>query len=284
MTNSVDEFWEFAGVSLHRFGWCVATLAGRYGIPPLRGDNQNAAFVPGELWVPKTAGPRTITLAMWVAGADPDGAAVDDPRLRFNDNWAYLRQLFYNPDAEDVLRRRWWRTDPVTGAVSLLVAEAMAQLEPGQDIALRMTGRTRADFEVPLRLAHPYFYGPTVTTRIGAGGTATIGNGGDVAAWAKYFYIDFVGPLVTPRLTNTTVGVSCGIGGSVAAGETVTLDVRQFIALSTKTGTGTKTNRTGDIFSMGARPWMALARGTNTLSVAATGTGTVTVRFRPPYL
>lgn len=287
MSNSVDEYLEFAGVSLHQYGWCVSTIAGgRLGVPPLRGDNQNAAFVPGELWVPKLAGPRTITLSMWVIGADPDGGAVADPRLRWNDNWAYLRQLFFNPDAEDVLRRRWWCTDPVTGTAALVVADAMAQLDTGQDIALKMTGRTRAEFEVPLRLAHPYFYGPTVTTDISAGHTVSIINGGNTAAWAKYLYVDFVGPLTNPRLINSTgrAAISCGLTGSISAGETVTLDVRQFIALSSRTGTTTKTNKTGNVYNSGARPWMALLRGANMLTFTATGSGKATVRFRPPYL
>lgn len=284
---STDEYLEFAGVSLHEFGWSVATVAGgRYGVPPLRGDNQTAAFVPGELWVPKVPGPRTVTLSMWVTGADPGtGDAVDDPRLRWNDNWAYLREVFWNPDAEGLLRRRWWRTDAVTGAGGIVTADALAQLEPGQDIALRMSTRTRAEFEVPLRLAHPFFYGPAVSVDVLGGQTVSVGNVGDTAAWSKYLYLDFVGPLSNPRLFNTTAGVSCGVTGSVGAGETVTLDVRQFLALSSRTTTTTKTNRTGDVYNSGTRrAWMALLRGVNALTLNAGGSGKVTVRFRPPYL
>jgi hypothetical protein len=296
VANSTDEAWSFAGVSLHQHGWSVATLGGgRLGVPPLRGDNQTAAYVPGELWVPKIPDARTITLRMWVIGADPaTGAAVGDPRLRWNDSWAYLRQVFWNPDAESPLVRRWWRTDPVTGQPGIAWAEAYAQLDTGSDISMAMTGRTRAEFEVPLRLAHPFFYGPTVTTTLGAGASAntvSIVNNGDWTAWSKYFYIDLVGPLVAPRITNTSpaTDVYCGLPGKVAAGETVTLDVRQFVAMSAKTGTATKTNRSGEIYNSGAAPWMALQRGTNSLTLTVTGsyaanTGHAVVRFRPPYL
>lgn len=282
--NSSDEFWEFGGVSLHQFGWSVTTLGTRYGVAPLRGENAQVAYVPGEVWVPKIPGPRTIGLSMWVIGADPGtGAAVDDPRLRWNDSWAYLRQVFWNPDAESLLVRRWLRSDPSdpNAAPAIVRAEAMAQLASGEDIQPTMTGRTRATFEVPLRLAHPFFYGQQVSTTIGPGETWSVVNAGDWAAWSKWLYVDLVGPLTAPRLTNAGA-CYCGITGKVAAGETLTLDVRQFLALSTKSGA--TTNRTGEIYNSGTRPWMALRRGSNQLTLTAAGSGHAVLRFRPPYL
>lgn len=292
--NTSDEYWTFGGVSLHTHAWSVMTLGGRLGVPPLRGDDQTAAYVPGELWMPKVPGPRTLNLPMWMTGVDPaTGAAVPDPRTRFNDNWAYLMQTFWNPDAEQVLTRRWFRTDPTGGQISLVSADAMAQLVAGDDLRAKMTNRTRAEFEVPLKLAHPFFYGPTITTTFDrpAGAspantwsrTVTVTNPGDWTAFAKFCYVDFVGPLFAPTLTNTSRNVSCGIS-RVDGGETVTLDVREFIALSSRTSANGKTNRSGEIYNSGTRSWMALARGANTLTLTASGAGRAVLRFRPPYV
>lgn len=284
--NSSDEWWSFGGVSLHQHGWSVGSLTGRLSTPPLRGEDQTAAYVPGELWMPKIPAGRTLVLPMWTTGVDPGtGEPVADARTRFNDNWAYLMQVFWNPDAEQTLTRRWMRTDPVTQQPVLVTADALAQLPVGEEIRAKMTGRTRAEFEVPLRLAHPFFYGPTVTTQLNPGGSAqTITNGGDWSAWSKYLYVDLVGPLTAPKVTNSTVNVICGLPGKVAAGETLTLDVRQFIALSSRSGSTAKINRSGEIYNSGTRAWMALARGANTLKLTATGTGYARIRFRPPYL
>ena len=50
MANSVDEYWSIDGVSLHQFGWSVATVGGsRYDLPPLRGDNVMIAYRPGSV-------------------------------------------------------------------------------------------------------------------------------------------------------------------------------------------------------------------------------------------
>jgi hypothetical protein len=284
---TTDEYLEFAGVSLHQQGWSVTSIGTRFTVPPLRGDNARAANTVGELWLPKIPDARTITLSMWVRGRDPvTGDAVDDPRLRFNDNWAYLRQVFWNPDAESPLVRRWARTDPTTGVAGIAWAEAYAQLAPGADLPLKMTSRLFAEFEVPLRLAHPFFYGPTVQVTLPVGQPVSVVNPGDWAAWSKYVYVDLVGPLTGARVTNVTGAgsVYCGLVGAVAAGETLTLDVRNFVAVSQRAGSNVQTQRTGEIYNSGALPWLALVRGTNQLTLTGTGTGHAVLRYRPPYL
>lgn len=281
-----DEWWAFGGVPLNKWGWTVSTVGPRLSIPPIRGDNTRAAGVPGELWLPKIPDARTITLNMTVVGWDPDtGEPVDDGRLRFNDSWAYLRQLFFNPSSESPLESRWWRTDG-GGLPQLVWAQAYAQLASGQDVVPQMNSRTMARFDVPLRLAHPFFYGPQVSVTLTPGVAVTVSNPGDWDAWSRWLYVDLVGPLTAPRVTNSTpaVPVYCGLTGNVAAGETVTLDVREYLALSARAGSATITNRTGEIYNSGTRPWVALARGANRLTLTAGGSGHAVLRFRPPYL
>lgn len=281
--NSTVEYWGFNGISLHQAGWGCTSLGQLLGSVPLRGDNQKAVGVAGELFTPKIPDARTLTLSMWTIGVDPaTGDNVDDPRMRFSDSYAYLQQLFWSPESEGVLTRRWKRTDPTTGQGQILICDAMAQVAAGEEIRPTMTGRARATFDIPLRLAHPFFYGPTQTATCLPGVPLVVTNPGDWSAFSKYFYVDLVGPLTAPKLVNATSNVTCGITGSIAAGETVTLDVRQFIALSTR-GSVT-TNRTNEIYNSGTQPWMALRRGDNTMLLTAAGAGSAVLRFRPPYM
>lgn len=282
--NSSSEYWTIDGVSLHQYGWSVRTLTGRHQAPPLRGDNNRAAYVPGEIWVAKTPDAYDLTLPMFLAGSDPaTGAAVDEPMLQWNDSWAFLRNLFWTPEREFLIGRRWWRTGGAGGtAPGIAYAEARGQLTAGQPLAPTMTMRTHATFDVSIRLAHPFFYGVETTATIPRGSSATVVNPGDWQAWPRHLFVELHGPLKNPRLTNTTpaTDVYCGVPGTIAAGETVTLDVRQFLALNQA-----ETNRTGEVYNSGTRPWMALLRGTNTVKLTAdSGAGYAVVRFRPPYL
>ncbi len=301
--NSTDEYWTIDGVSLHQHGWSVQTVGGtRYAVPPMRGANTVAAGVPGEFWLPKVVDKRVIDLPMFLIGADPaTGNAVDDPRLRWNDSWAFLRQVLWNPDRQLVLGRRWLRTDPITGVPGIQYAVAAAQLI--NDLPSSMTGRTRSTFTAQLELAHPFFYGPAQAFSLPINTPVSVVNAGDYTAWSKNLYVDLRGRLVTPTVTVTTsAGAACKFTyqGTVAAGELVTLDVGAFVALATTDpalfGDITKTafspssqprsQRTGFIAHSGTRPWLALARGANTvrLTAAAGSTGVARLRFSPPYV
>lgn len=284
--NSSDEFWTINGVSLHQQGWSVTTVGGtRYAVPPLRGDNPRSAYTIGEQFVQKVVDARTISLPMFLIGADPaTGRPVGDSTRRWNDSWAFLRQLFWNPDAQMVLGRRWWRTDPVAGP-GIAFAEARAQLAPGADLQPTMTGRTRATFTADLRLADPFFYGPEISTgHLQVGQSATVVNPGDYNAFTKNVYVELHGPLSGVRVTNTTphFAIYCGLTGSIAGNEVITLDVATFIARAVKAGV--IRNRTGEIYQSANRPWMSLLRGANTIKLTGTGGGYAVLRFRPPYL
>lgn len=289
VVSSSEEFWTVDNVSLHQQGWSVRTLTGRHGTPPLRGDNTKAAYVPGEVWLPKIPDAYDLVLPMFLVGSDPEtGAAVEDPKRRWNDSWAFLRSLLWQPDRQFVLGRRWLRTDPASGNPVIAYAEALGQLTPGQSLAPTMGGvRTLATFDVNIHLADPFFYGAQVTSpniRIGAANTRTITYPGDYAAYHRHLYVDLVGPLGKPRLTNVagTKTLYCGLGGDVAAGETVRLDIAAFVATSNR---ASGKNRTGQVYNAGAQAWMALRQGANVLTLTATsGTGHAVVRYRPVYV
>ncbi len=278
MANSTEEYWSIDGVSLSQYGWSVATFGGsRYDLPPRRGDNIRHAYTPGAHHRPKLADSRTINLAMWVTGADPaSGAASADPRLRFNDSWNFLRKLVWKPAGAQVeLTRRWYLT--VDGDKTLVTASAMAEV--ADTMTPTMTGRTRADFVLTLLLADPYFYGPEITTVIDMGESVTITNPGDDTAMHNHLSVAMTN-VSNATLTNSTPTPDVWLQstGTIGAG-VVTYDVGGFTAISNTGESHIMRVRNG-----GARHWMALLPGDNALTLSGTGSGSATVRFRPPYI
>jgi hypothetical protein len=91
--------------------------------------------------------------------------------------------------------------------------------------------------------------------------------------------LELVGPITNPRITNQTNGVYVELLVSVAGGQTAIIDGKAFTALRGAT------NDIGSIRHSGARQWMLLEPGNNSIRVTRTaGTGTLTTRFRPVYL
>jgi hypothetical protein len=274
--NSTEEYWSLNGVSLHQFGWSVATVGGsRYDLPPRRGGNTTYAYRPGQVHRGKLADSRTITLLMWVTGTDPGtGAPTGDTTLAFNDSWDFLRRLVWKPGGAQVtLTRRWFLT--VGGVKTLVVADAQAEIADA--MTPTMTGRARADFSMNLLLADPYFYGPQVSVELASGQSATVDNPGHDLAGHAGLQVDLIGG-TNPRLTNATPAPPVWVQYTGSPGGTLTLDTGRFTANRASDGA----NLIGGVSHGGARHWMALLPGANQLSL--TGGGSAQLRFRPPYV
>lgn len=282
-----EEAWDVDGASLHTHAYAITTWGGsRGGVPPLRGTNAQYAYVPGEIWLPKLPGPRPMGLSMFLTGADPaTGRVPAETKRQYNTSLEYLQRLFWHPGRQFSLGKRWLRSDPVTGNPVLGYAQAQAELVGDMIPTNQM--RTRSSFTVDLMLADPFFYGPVITsTSMGVNGYANVTNAGAYAVFAQGsdLQIDFIGPLSAPTLINTSVSpnVTCGIAGTVAAGETLTLLVSDFVAQSHKGST--LGYRNGEVVNSGTHPWMALQTGLNRLHLTGSGTGHALVRHRAPYL
>lgn len=289
------EFWEADGVSLSEQGWNVSTLAGRYNVPPLRGENATYAYVEGTDFRPKIPSSRQITLQMWVQGVTPgSGVAGPDQMRKWNDNWHFLCQLFWTPRREVVLTRRWLRSD-ANGVEHVQVATAKGQYIGGLEPS--MTGRFRSTFNVDFMLTDPFFYEQTDSTAtIPNAGTeatpdelVTVKNPGDYTAASKHMFIEFHGPLVNPVLQNATPAPDVGVGytGSLTASQVLTLDVQKFTAKLNQGATpNASLNRVGYIGHSGSRYWFGLERGDNLLALTSAdmSNGYAVVKYRPPYL
>jgi hypothetical protein len=279
MSNSSEEFWDINGVSLNQYCWSIKTVGGsRWAVPKLRGDNTLIPNKEGRNFREKKADSRVITLAMWVAGIDPD---LDQPStnqvVQFNDNWRTLQQLFWSPGEQLTLTRRWWEN---AGTPVLREASALCELAGTMDPT--MTGRTRADFAVDLLLADPWFYGPELIVNLDPDVPVVVNNPGDIAV-SKTINMTFNGELVSPTIVNETVepNVWMRLNTAVIADD-VLVDVGEFTVVNTFDNS----NLVGSVSHSGNQYWMRLNKGDNTLKLTSLGnsSGDVVLKFRPAYL
>lgn len=280
MSNNTQEYWDINGVSLNQFCWSIKSIGGsRLAVPKLRGDNILYPFRTGRTFRPKKADSKVITLAMWVAGIDPatDDPAASNQDVQFNDNWRALQQLFWSPDQQLILTRRWWE-----GATAPVLKEATALVELAGTMDPTMTGRTRADFAVDLLMADPFFYGDEIETTIEANTTEVINNPGDTEVWQN-MSITLNGELVSPVLTNLTASpnVWMRVNTSVVD-DPVEINVGDAVVLNTFNDA----IMTGSVTHSGFRGWMKLLPGNNSIKLTSLGnsTGNAVLRFNPAYL
>lgn len=228
---------------------------------------------------------------MWAAGIDQNtGIPASDQRLAFNSNFQQLRSMFWTQgsggSAQGALTRRWY----ITQGGSPVTVAATAQAEVAGTMQPVMTGRTRADFTVDLLLADPYFYGAQQTQTLGYNSPANVVNLGDggigfgqpAATSGVGFTIQLNGPLTSPKLTNSTTGVSVSVSYTIATGHYCLLDVLNYTAFDDGNAP-----HLGVVSHTGARPWMILLPGTNSLQLTSTNgsdTGNAALTWSPPYL
>lgn len=237
-------------------------------------------FRNGRRFRPKKADSRVISLAMFVAGINP---ATDNPHatnqsVQFNDNLNALRTLFWSPDRQLTLTRRWFKTpaSPV-----LMTATALCELASTMDP--QMTGRTRADLTVDLLMADPFFYGPELNSTLALNTPLVVNNPGDENAYVN-MKIEFNGELLNPRITNSsdTRDNFVQVSTIIQSSDKVTLDIGEFTANRLFDGD----NVAGTVLHRGYESWFLLKPGNNTLTLTAQGasSGNAKITFKPPYL
>lgn len=276
MTNpsTVGEDWLVDGTSLMTYAYNIATLTGRERLPPKVGDNIRIPYRNGRIWKPKTYDQQVITLGMWVIGCDVTGHVPVNSRGQFNSNLRALRKLFAPTGRQLQLQRVM---QYLTG-----VETHTAQGECSGQMDMTASTIRAGSLSVDITMADPWWYGPQIITTLAAG-TTTIASPGDVEATAMT--ILFTGPLTNPRLTNQSLSPVVNITylGSIASGQTVTLDCTAFTALNQ-----VSTSVIGSITHSGSLRWMLLEPGNNTMVLdnaagGGVGAGSCTVTFSPPY-
>jgi len=278
----IEEYWDVQWTdgqwyNLHEYAYHVDSIYGaRTNVPTLRGENVAVYGRVGQIHQPKIADQRTITLRGWVSNTDAgDNPLGEDCQRGLNTNWRMIRRLLWRENgAQFPLRRRWYDEEGV-----LVSAVAMAEYEGGLDLSEHVieAGAWTCD----LTLADPYFYGPVEEVTLALDVPQLIFNKGDVPA--TKITLNFENQLANPIVHNGTPSpdVWVRLGSNVAVADSVFLDVDLFTATRSSDGA----NLIGAITRSGARPWMVLSPGGNTVTLTAgSGAGTVDMTWQPAYL
>lgn len=275
MANTTEEVWTVDGTSLHTYAYGVEVLS--EGIPPRRGSNFIVPYRHGELWRPKTYGARPLAMAMWVTNEDVNGnlpGSDTAQRAQLRQNVETLKALFAPYHRQVTLQRSIRLNAGLVTRQGLAECTGTLDFVPEADVAAQVMR-----FGVEMMMPDPYWYETTdtITSVPFAGGTVT--NAG--SARAQYMTIQLNGPLTTPRLTNTSISpnVSVTYNGVIAGGAYVLLDTNAFTAV-----TNLGANVIGNVSHSGARSWMELIPGGNTLVFAGSGSGSAGFTFKAPYL
>ena len=277
MSTLTSEYWEVDGVPLHTFAHSVENVSGNWTAPTrFRGENRKVAYRAGAMHRPKPADQKIESLAMWVSDRDADNqlSGGNTPHTQFNQNWLALRRLLWRDDGEQFVLTKRWESSPGVWITASALAEFHSGLEP------RQIGRNAGRFAVDLLLADPYYYGQQQMTLVPLNTPTVITNDGDVIL--RKIGLTFNGELGNPTLTNGTPEpeVWVKVGSQIAAGDAISLDVMDYTAVRASDSA----NLIGAVTHSGARQWMALATGSNTLTLTAdSGDGTCQVDYTPAY-
>lgn len=271
------EYWAVDGKSLQTYAFNIASWGASRQAPPLfRGENIMVPHRPGTVHIPKTVDSRTLTLGMWVLGAEKDGSKPVSlsRRRKFETNWRELRRLLWTPNRQMEVQKTFY--DDVSA--NLVSASALGQFAGG--LSPEMTGSQRAVFTVDILLADPYFYS-LYSEDYTFGTTQVLPQKGDATTLKTI--IRFYGPCSNPRLTNGTTGVWVQWAGTLANDtQYVELDVENFTAQRNTLPATPSVNVIGNVTHFGQYYWMPLGPAPQILSL--TGGGTVNVKYRPAWL
>lgn len=282
MSNSTDTFWDVDGVSLQTLAHNITTWGGsRQSPPPLRGGSVQIGARRGRLWTPKVEDSRTMTLQMWVNGANDDGGmpTSGDRRAEFEHNWSVLRKLLWTPRRQITLTKRF----RLYGETGIRTAIAKAQYAGGLDPT--MVSRDLAVFSVDLTIDDVYFFSAPVDLPLLRGSqTNTFEYLGD--GRTTRMKIDWNGTLNTgTRLTNVTDDDTlwCSPTSALPPGGLVSMDVDAHKATTTPSGAAAYKS-SGRVSHGGDAFWMAFDPGYNKLSLGGSPNGSVQISFQEAWL
>ena len=271
MTEPIQ--WYIDGTALSSEAWGVAEWGGSSESPPkYRGGALTIPYRRGQLWRPGVPDSRTITLPMWLTDQHPTTGTYGGSSQML-DNWRALRNLFTSTGGRQLAIRKVWDGGygDATG-----YGQYAGGLEP-ENYAL-----TGAKFDVDLFMADPYFYGTEHTLGTFNSGTYDITG-------------DILGDVSTGRYSLTFAGALSGFSLTIKQGSEVLSSLTSSMLLSTGktlsiampdlTWSTDQAGQSVAMFTPGQQSgWIDLDPSATSLVVAATGAGSVTIRYYPAWL
>lgn len=307
MTNTTKTLWTVDGVSLQTYAWNIDTLGeDRQAPPPVRGGDIVVPYMPGEVWIPREVGSRTITLGMWVQGSNPDGTIPTNEaaRIVWERNWHKLRALLWKPRRQMVVTKQFWVPTadlvaaganttglPVLGSLTLYSASARATYAGG--LAPLMQGSAHSSFTVDLKLTDPFFYSAPI--EVAFDGDLAIGQEKDVLILGHdrthNIELEYVGPLTSPMVENLSATDHEGeplalwsrYATDIPAAERAEVRVKKFSATQYPIGDPFKTS--GYVLHGGDKLWLWIEPGMAKLKFSAqAGTGVGKLSYQPAWI
>jgi hypothetical protein len=267
----MQQRWYYDDVSLNSPAYRVEAVPQGIGLPGRRGEDLEVPHRDGKLYARKCLESRTLTLVMWVTGADPATGVkpvgvTSEEQLRVNID--YLLKLL------GARGRRTLRRVMPDGSYRNAVAE------PLNPVPFVSTGTT-AKFVVDFELADPYFYATGLTTHTRVVDDSpedfTATNPGTAAA--KKLIITLDGPLSSPKLLNQTNGLWVQYNGVLAGGQSLVIDTGEWMA------TIGGVSYLAGITHEGDPIWMILEPGDNSMRVTCdeAPSGEIEIKYYAPY-
>lgn len=246
---AVDQNWQWVHnylgtLDLQQVAWNIATFGGRMRMAGRRGSNVAVSYRDGTLWTPKDYNENEIDLAMWVLGCNTDGTIPDDPPDVFWDNLQTLRRMF----TTDLVQGNLLKMHPVLNESVVAQAEIRDVID-----FVSQAGATRAAFIVRMVLPEIWFrpvvfYGDPAVVERSDTEEWTVTVDSDVFIKDPIIVLEETsGAASNVRIYNDSLGPTHWViyQGTVGAGETVTIDVKNWKATLTP----------GDLKVTGAMDW-----------------------------
>ena len=261
------------GVSLMQKKFWIIERGGLEAAPGFRSTNFEIAYFQGAMWRHKQIAEATRSIPMQIDCCDDDGNYPTGRPARIaqlNANRHELLGIFARENAQVTIERDVLIADGVGG----YDMETWTGYAQASNAILPEYEEDFPDHQtciIDLLFADPIWYGEEIVETIT--GTDVITNPGNVDA--TNMLIELIGG-TDPRLTNETpdpevwVQISRTLGG-----DSVDID--------TRAGTAVRSNGNnviGYLSKDGARQFMRIVPGANTMTIS--GGGTATITYRPP--
>ena len=257
----MKQTWRYSDVNLCCETWNVEKVLDGIGVPDTRGENTLVPFQRGRRPIKKMKDHKTIILAMWVRGINPDNP------LEISSEW-----LEKNKD----------RLTKLFGSRGLHVLERTlpggekreALAEVIVPINFLNETKTSARFTVEFLIPAGIFTGPTdVTYTLSAADLQHAGT-----APQDSMTITMTGPLVNPKLENKTNDIWLQYLGTLVTGESLVIKTADYSV------TKADQNMIPAFRHGGDASWFILEPGANELELTTDGAGgSVTIAFKPAY-
>lgn len=267
--STTSESLTVDGFLLNTLAYNISTGSGRAQSPAIRGTNAQLAGRHGEIYVPmKTMDVGTFTLSMWIAGCNPDGTiptSVNLQRIQFLTSRDKLIQLF---------TKRYALLHFAQIMPDFSVRECYGDVLEIVDFS-SMAGRTRADFNVAVRVPDVYWQDASVTTQgftnmtfSSSTTTQTFSSFTPSTGYISDSVVTVTGPITNPVIADAASGISVSLlGTAVPAGQTWVVDSSQWASTLNSVSVLANTTHSGSNRFLEITP-------TDPPSLTLTGTGT----------